>query len=274
MELSGSGFQISCRRYMSKNIQLSCQSQRHPPRLLHKLSTLPYSQSTTASGSQMWLVSKRKYFTLLSDECRLLVPVWRIPKQAGTIAGDLTYKIGSSSGMPAAWWDRIYEPAKCPNVVGPAQPNINGLVGMKRTCLPLSLSLFLLCIIYLTCIYIYMYIIVYICKYILAYLCISSWLMPFSVLPWFWSWCPRSVFEMGPYTSEHGMNGHLSRYRNFYMTIDWWPFPNKGIIVVYQPTFDGIHMRDMQMNRKRMDMLKCCKLPLSDSLGQLMQRKV
>ena len=151
MELSGSGFQISCRRYMSKNIQLSCQSQRHPPRLLHKLSTLPYSQSTTASGSQMWLVSKRKYFTLLSDECRLLVPVWRIPKQAGTIAGDLTYKIGSSSGMPAAWWDRIYEPAKCPNV---------GLVGMKRTCLPLSL--FLLCIIYLTCIYIYMYIIVYI----------------------------------------------------------------------------------------------------------------
>ena len=152
MELSGSGFQISCTRYMSKNIQLSCQSQRHPPRLLHKLSTLPYSQSTTASGSQMWLVSKRKYFTLLSYECRLLVPVWRIPKQAGTNAGDLTYKIGSSSGMPAAWWDRIYEPAKCPNVVGPAQPNINGLVGMKRTCLPLSL--FLLCIIYLTCIYI------------------------------------------------------------------------------------------------------------------------
>lgn len=162
MELSGSGFQISCTRYMSKNIQLSCQSQRHPPRLLHKLSTLPYSQSTTASGSQMWLVSKRKYFTLLSYECRLLVPVWRIPKQAGTNAGDLTYKIGSSSGMPAAWWDRIYEPAKCPNVVGPAQPNINGLVGMKRTCLPLSLSFFYVSYILHVSIYLYVYNCIYV----------------------------------------------------------------------------------------------------------------
>ena len=73
-------------------------------------------------------------------------------------------------------------------------------------------------------IYIYIYyiiyicIIVYMCKHILACLGISSWLMPFSVLPLGSDrGAPARSSRWGPIPqSSHGMNGHLSRYRNFY----------------------------------------------------------